>query len=98
MEFDVRHIAKLAMLQFTDEEAAAFEKEFARIVGMVENLPALEPAATLLEPGNQMTLREDDVVPSYPRQAILQNVPHAVAGCIVVPKTVDEREAEHETA
>ena len=28
MEFDVQRIAKLAMLKFTDEEAAAFEKEF----------------------------------------------------------------------
>ena len=39
MEFDVKHIAKLAMPQFTAEEAAAFEKEFAQIVKMVENLP-----------------------------------------------------------
>ncbi len=89
MEFDVKHIAKLAMLQFTAEEAAAFEKEFAQIVKMVENLPEMESAVTLLEPENQMELREDAVIPSYPREEILQNVPHAVAGCIVVPKTVD---------
>jgi len=28
-------------------------------------------------------------VPSYPRDEMLQNVPQAVAGCIVVPKTVE---------
>ena len=43
----------------------------------------------VLEPGNVMELREDAVVPSYPRDEMLQNVPQAVAGCIVVPKTVE---------
>ena len=76
MDFDVKHIAKLAMLQFTDEEAAEFEKEFASIVGMVENLPELESEGT--------------VTPSYPRDEMLKNAPHAVAGCIVVPKTVEQ--------
>lgn len=89
MEIDVRHIAKLAKLKFSDDEIASFEKEFAEIVGMVENLPEIESAATLLEPGNLMALREDTVVPSYPREAMLQNVPESVAGCIVVPKTVE---------
>ena len=56
---------------------------------MVENLPEIPSAATLLEPGNVMELREDAVVPSYPRDEMLQHVPQAVAGCIVVPKTVE---------
>ncbi len=90
MEFDVKHIAKLAMLKFTDEEAAAFEKEFASIVGMVEKLPELESASTLLDESNTMELREDEVIPSYPRDEMLKNVPHSVAGCIVVPKTVEQ--------
>jgi len=86
MEIDVRHIAKLAMLKIPEE---AFEKELSGIVAMVENLPEIPSAATLLEPGNVMELREDAVVPSYPRDEMLQNVPQAVAGCIVVPKTVE---------
>ncbi|HIW54012.1 MAG TPA: Asp-tRNA(Asn)/Glu-tRNA(Gln) amidotransferase subunit GatC [Candidatus Ruthenibacterium merdigallinarum] len=90
MDFDVKHIAKLAMLQFTDEEAAEFEKEFASIVGMVENLPELESAGTLLDESDTMELREDTVTPSYPRDEMLKNAPHAVAGCIVVPKTVEQ--------
>lgn len=89
MKFDVQHIAKLAMLKFTDEEAAAFEKEFASIVGMVENLPEMESKGALLDPDNQMELREDVVVPSMPRDELLSNVPRLVAGCVVVPKTVE---------
>ena len=67
MKFDVQHIAKLAMLKFTDEEAAEFEKEFESIVGMVENLPEIDSKGALLDPSNQMELREDVVVPSMPR-------------------------------
>jgi aspartyl-tRNA(Asn)/glutamyl-tRNA(Gln) amidotransferase subunit C len=89
MEIDVQHIAKLAKLKFSDEEMAAFEAEFTDIVKMVEHLPEIESAATLLDPSNLMELREDEVVPSYPRAEMLQNVPQAVAGCIVVPKTVE---------
>lgn len=89
MKFDVQHIAKLAMLKFTDEEAKAFEKEFASIVGMVENLPEMESKGALLDPDNQMELREDVVVPSMPRDELLSNVPRLVAGCVVVPKTVE---------
>ena len=35
----------------------AFEKELSGIVAMVENLPEIPSAATLLEPGNVMELR-----------------------------------------
>ena len=89
MKFDVQHIAKLSMLKFTDEEAAEFEKEFESIVGMVENLPEIDSKGALLDPSNQMELREDVVVPSMPRNELLSNVPHLVAGCVVVPKTVE---------
>ena len=89
MEFDVQRIAKLAMLIFTDEVAAAFEKEFASIVGMVENLPELDSTGTLLDESNTMELREDEIVPSLPRNELMKNVPHAIEGCVVVPKTVE---------
>lgn len=46
------HIAKLAMLKIPEEQVEAFEKELSGIVAMVENLPEIPSAATLLEPGN----------------------------------------------
>lgn len=88
-EIDVQHIAKLAMLKFTDEEAAAFKSEFGVILKMVENLPEIPSDLALTDVSNQMTLREDEIIPSYPRDEMLENVPHAAAGCIVVPKTVE---------
>ena len=89
MEFDVKHIAKLAMLKFSDSEAEEFEHEFASIVRMVEHLPEMDAKGALLDPAHQMDLREDEVVPSMPRSELLSNVPHLVAGCVVVPKTVE---------
>ncbi|MEG0911174.1 MAG: Asp-tRNA(Asn)/Glu-tRNA(Gln) amidotransferase subunit GatC [Ruthenibacterium sp.] len=89
MKADIKHIAKLAMLQFTDAEIAAFEPQFEQIIAMVDHLPDIENAKTLLDTENEMDLREDVIVPSYPRDDMLQNVPHAIAGCIVVPKTVE---------
>ncbi|MEG1548933.1 MAG: Asp-tRNA(Asn)/Glu-tRNA(Gln) amidotransferase subunit GatC [Ruthenibacterium sp.] len=89
MKADVKHIAKLAMLQFTDDEIAAFEAEFEQIIAMVDHLPDIESAKTLLDTGNEMELRDDVIVPSYPRDEMLQNVPRTIAGCIVVPKTVE---------
>lgn len=89
MEIDVQRIAKLSKLQFTPEEMAAFQTEFTQIIKMVERLPELESTQTLIEPDNLMQLREDEVVQEYTRDQMLQNVPQKVAGCIVVPKTVE---------
>ena len=37
----------------------------------------------------EMELRKDEIRPSLRREVVLQNAPKAVAGCIVVPKTVE---------
>ncbi len=89
MEIDVKHIARLAMLTIPQEEEETFKQEFTRILAMVDALPELESTDTLLEPDNQMQLREDEVTPSWPRDVMLQNAPQTAAGCIAVPKTVE---------
>ena len=89
MEIDVRRVAKLAMLEIPEDEVEKYEKELSRIVEMTEHLPEVENVKTLIDTDNMMELREDVVEPSYPREAMLKNVPQAIAGCIVVPKTVE---------
>lgn len=88
MKIDVKHTAKLAKLRISEEEAPALEAEMTAILQMVEHLPPLSEEGALIDPDDRMELREDEVVPSYPRDEILSNVPKAVAGCIVVPKTM----------
>lgn len=95
MEIDVRRIAKMAMLILSEDQVEAMEQEFASFIAMAERLPDLDSAG---EPGNddalwesegRMHLREDVVVPSYPREAMLQNAPKTAAGCITLPKSVE---------
>lgn len=89
MEIDVRRIAKLAMLEIPEEEVESFQKQFSAIVAMVDHLPEVEGEETPWEPAGRMQLREDVVVPSFPRDALLENAPRTAAGCIVVPRTVE---------
>lgn len=90
MEINVKHIAKLAMLDIPQENLAKIEKEMQSILNMVENLPPIESAESLIDTNNTMQLREDEIIPSFSREEMLQNAPRAVAGCLVVPKTVED--------
>lgn len=89
MNIDVERIAKLAMLEFTPDQIQELEKEFEGILTLIENLPDLSGDKIELNEENIMQLRKDEVLPSLPRQALLENVPHSIAGCVVVPKTLD---------
>ena len=86
---DGKRVAKLARLRIPDEKIAKMEADMEDIVRMVENLPDISSSDALIDVNNTMELREDVIVPSYPREAILKNAPKAVAGCIVVPKAVE---------
>ena len=86
---DVKRVAKLARLRIPEEKVAKMEADMNDILRMVENLPDLSSADALIDVNNTMELREAVIVPSYPRDEMLKNAPKAVAGCIVVPKTVD---------
>lgn len=89
-EINIRHIAKLAKLHVDDNEIAKLEKEMSNIVGMVENLPDFPDTAIELKKEDAMQLREDKAVPSPKRDLILKNAPATEAGCVVVPKVVEE--------
>ncbi len=89
MQIDINHIAKLSRLEFNDEQITLFEKQMKDIVKMVEQLDADNDADIGINPNDPMTLRDDVVSDSYPREKILSNAPMVEAGCFVVPKTVD---------
>ena len=89
MNIDIRHIAKLSRLRIAEEEIAGYEKEMSDIIAMVEAMPDISDELTL-DAENAMTLREDVVGENkISRDEMLKNAPKTVAGCVVVPKTVD---------
>ncbi len=89
MEIDIRHIAKLSRLKISDDELSGYEKEMGDIIAMVEAMPEISDELTV-DPDNAMNLRQDEITPQkFSRDEILKNAPKTVAGCVVVPKTVD---------
>ena len=90
MNIDIKHIAKLARLRIEDDQLDKFESEMENIVGMVEKLPDIQEEMTL-DPDNPMILRKDVAVQDkFTRQELMQNAPQVKAGCLVVPKTVEQ--------
>ena len=89
MKVDVKRLAKLARLSVSEADEAKYEAQMQDILAMVEKLPPLESAESLVDPANPMAFRADEARPSWKREDILQNAPQTQAGCVVVPKVVD---------
>lgn len=92
---DVRHVAKLAHLNITEEEVALFAPQMDDIVKYIEQLNELdteniEPALGGLTSEGEATAaaREDTVRPSLGQKAALDEAPSAVAGHFQVPKVL----------
>ena len=88
MEIDIKKIAKLLRLAIEPERVEKFQKDMQNIIEMVERLPEMGAGDLSPKVEDAMTLREDEIAPSLPREEVLKNAPQTAAGCVVVPKTV----------
>ena len=91
---EVEKVAKLARLEITEAEKAAFAKQLSQILTHVETLKqydtaGIEPTATVL--GQVNVFREDVVQPSLPVEQALANAPEREADGFAVPKIIEER-------
>ena len=89
---DVEHVALLSRLELSDTELDKFTGQLDAILEYIDVLnqvdtSAVEPMAHVLEIRNVM--RADEVQPSLPREAALQNAPDAEDGFFKVPKIVE---------
>ena len=89
---EVQRVAKLARIGLSAEEAAQMSVELGQIVGFVEQLSAVD--VENVAPTDQVTglvdvWREDVVVPSLPREALLANAPEQKDGYIVVKRVLN---------
>jgi aspartyl-tRNA(Asn)/glutamyl-tRNA(Gln) amidotransferase subunit C len=85
----VKHIASLARLVVTEEEVAVFTKQIGSILHYVEALSAadtdgVDPMVSV-SPRND-PLRNDEVLASMGREALLRNGPNVKDDCFAVPK------------
>ncbi|MCM8556696.1 Asp-tRNA(Asn)/Glu-tRNA(Gln) amidotransferase subunit GatC [Sphingomicrobium sediminis] len=88
----VRHIANLARIQLSDEDAERLLPELNNILDWVEQLgevdtDGVEPLATVVD--QQMRLREDKVTDGDIRDKVLSNAPEPQHGFFGVPKVIE---------
>ena len=92
---EVKHVASLAKLEFTDEELQKFTGQMDEIINMVEQLGEVDTTdvpvtSTVTEEVNVM--REDVAVKGTDRTLLMKNVPEEKDGLNKVPAIIDESE------
>lgn len=95
-EEQVKHVAKLAKLSFSDDELHEFTSQLGKIIDMVETLEEVDTegvpfTSNVAETINVM--REDIAAEGWNRQELMRNVPESEDGFIKVPSIIDNGEA-----
>lgn len=92
---DVRHVAKLAHLEITDDDVALYTPQMAEIVKYVEQLNELDTEDVVPMLGGltaegeaTATIRDDVAIASLGQNAALDQAPSAVEGHFQVPKVL----------
>ena len=89
---EVKKVALLARLKLTEEELDMFTSQLAHVLQYVDVLNEVdtenvEPMAHAIETHN--VFREDEVKPSLPREAALQNAPLSDGQYYLVPQILE---------
>lgn len=88
----VRYIARLARLRFTEEEEQRLAEEMSEIISYVEKLNELdtsgvEPMSHVLDLYN--VVRKDEIAQRISREEALKNAPDADGTFFRVPKVIE---------
>ena len=87
---EVQKLAKLSKLSFTEEEMEALTVDMQSIVSFADMISKAEfSEKDGIEPDSLQPLREDTVLPSYPREEILKNAPTPEDGFFKLPRRND---------
>lgn len=92
-EEEVRHVAKLSKLSFTDQETREFAQSLTKIVDMVELLNEVDtegvPVTTTMA-DRKNVMREDVAQAGQSRKELFKNVPEEKDYYIKVPAIFEE--------
>ena len=83
---EIMKIAILSKLFVAEDEIDSLTEDMGRIIAFADTINNAADEGTGFEHINQLSnvLREDTVVPSYPREEILANAPDSDEGCFLV--------------
>ncbi len=90
---EVLNVAKLARLEFAEEEIARFQMDLNNILDYIDvlgeiNTDEIEPLVQIHETGDK--LREDVIRESLTVEEAMKNAPASEDGALIVPKVVGE--------
>lgn len=89
---DVKHIAELSKLEFSDEELEYFAEEFSKIIEYVGQLKEVNTEGvnpTYNVSSKTQPLREDVVRQSLKKEEVLKNAPEEQYGYFKLPSIMD---------
>lgn len=87
---DIRHLAELSKLEFTEEELQSFSKEFEQLVEFADIVKNSSESGEICYSTLDMNnLRQDCPKPSMEVEKLLQNTPKVANQSIVVPRIVE---------
>ncbi|GEO69890.1 Asp-tRNA(Asn)/Glu-tRNA(Gln) amidotransferase subunit GatC [Levilactobacillus acidifarinae] len=91
----VKHVAELAKLEFTDDQLDALTPQLDDIIGLFESLSEVDTdnVAPTTNVTDQINVMREDVADNWGQSAaLLKNAPDAARGYIKVPTIIDESE------
>ncbi len=87
---EIKHLAELSKLEFSDEELVQFSSDFESLVELVDKVKNSSITGTKsLCAINMQELREDRALPSTNVDVLLQNSPIVKDDSIVVPRIME---------
>lgn len=91
---DVLHVARLARLELSEPELEKMREQLNSILTYIDRLKELDVAG--VEPTSHAVpmvnvMRDDVVVPSFPREEMLANAPDRVGDFFRVPRIIEDR-------
>lgn len=90
---EVKYVAKLAKIRFTDDELKKLADDFQSILTHFESIDKLDLSdikLDLYKPGMKSVLRHDEVAVFEDKKKLFQNVKSMSDTSIRVPKIIDE--------
>lgn len=90
---EAKKLAKLSRLEFTNDELESFITEFDKTLEYVAQISAVDTTGVDLHERTlnaKNELREDEIIPSFKQEEIIENAPQSEDGAFLVPTTVEE--------
>lgn len=89
---EIKHMAELSKIDFSEEELDNFTKELSNILEYVNQLQEIDIEG--VEPTYDVSskiqlLREDNIKESLPREEVLKNTPEKQYGYFKLPRIMD---------